>query len=52
MAITTRSLSSVLLVGDAMVKGLARYHRVWTKYFEPLRALNFGVGGDRTQHVL
>ena len=52
VAIATRSLSSVLLVGDSMVKGLARYHRVWTKYFEPLRALNFGVGGDRTQHVL
>ena len=51
-AIATRSLSSVLLVGDSMVKGLARYHRVWSKYFEPLRALNFGVGGDRTQHVL
>ena len=52
VAIATRSLSSVLLVGDSMVKGLARYHRVWSKYFEPLRALNFGVGGDRTQHVL
>ena len=52
VAIATRSLSSVLLVGDSMVKGLARYHRVWTKYFEPLHALNFGVGGDRTQHVL
>ena len=52
VAIPTRSLSSVLLVGDSMVKGLARYHRVWTKYFEPLRVLNFGVGGDRTQHVL
>ena len=51
-AIATRSLSSVLFVGDSMVKGLARYHRVWSKYFEPLRALNFGVGGDRTQHVL
>ena len=22
------------------------------KYFGPLRALNFGIGGDRTQHVL
>ena len=52
VAIATRSLSSVFLVGDSMVKGLARYHRVWSKYFEPLRALNFGVGGDRTQHVL
>ena len=52
MAIAARSLSSVLLVGDSLVNGLARYHRVWSKYFEPLRALNFGVGGDRTQHVL
>ena len=30
VAIATRSLSSVLLVGDSMVKGLARYHRVWS----------------------
>ena len=52
VTITTGSLSSVLLVGDSLVNGLARYHRVWSKYFEPLRALNFGVGGDRTQHVL
>ena len=52
MAIAARSLLSVLLIGDSLVNGLARYHRVWSKYFEPLRALNFGVGGDRTQHVL
>ena len=52
VAIATGSLSSVLLVGDSLVNGLARYHRVWSKYFEPLRALNFGVGGDQTQHVL
>ena len=52
VAIATRSLSSVLLVGDSLVNGFARYHRVWSKYLEPLRALNFGVGGDRTQHVL
>ena len=52
LAIATGSLSSVLLVGDWLVNGLARYHRVSSKYFEPLRALNFGVGGDRTQHVL
>ena len=25
---------------------------MWSKYFELLLALNFGVGGDRTQHVL
>ena len=52
VAIAAGSLLSVLLVGDSLVNGLARYHRVWSKCFEPLRALNFGVGGDRTQHVL
>ena len=52
VAIDAGSLSSVLLIGDSLVNGLARYHRVWSKYFKPLRALNFGVGGDRTQHVL
>ena len=52
VAIAAGSLSSVLLVGDSLVNGLARYHRVWSKYFKPLHALNFGVGGDRTQHVL
>ena len=52
VAIAAGSLSSVLLIGDSLVNGLARYHRVWSKYFKPLRALNFGVGGDRTQHVL
>ena len=52
VAIAAGSLSSVFLVGDSLVNGLTRYHRVWSKYFEPLRALNFGVGGDRTQHVL
>ena len=46
VAIAAGSLSSVLLVGDSLVNGLTRYHRVWSKYFEPLRALNFGVGGD------
>ena len=46
VAITAGSLSSVLLIGDSLVNGLARYHRVWSKYFKPLHALNFGVGGD------
>src|SRR5688500_5949691 len=24
----------------------------WEKHFKPLKAINFGIGGDRTQHVL
>ena len=48
VAIAAGSLSSVLLVGDSLVNGLARYHTVWSKYFKPLRALNpipHGGGG-------
>ncbi|MBL9201308.1 MAG: GDSL family lipase [Opitutaceae bacterium] len=37
---------------DAERSGIARGLRVWEKHFAPLRALNFGIGGDRTQHVL
>ena len=25
---------------------------IWEKYYAPLKAVNFGVGGDRTQHLL
>ena len=43
----------VLLVGDSLVKGLARYASVWRQYFGSLgTCLNFGIGGDRVQHVL
>ena len=44
--------AGILLIGDSIINGLSRYHNVWSKYFGPLRALNFGIGGDRTQHVL
>jgi hypothetical protein len=50
--LASKSQSKILLVGDSMVKGLARYPRVWRTYFAGLGALNFGIGGDRTQHVL
>ena len=50
----------VLFIGDSITdmwreeerSGVSRGKRVWDRYFAPLRALNFGLGGDRTQHVL
>ena len=30
----------------------SRYTDIWRKFFAPLNALNLGIGGDRTQHVL
>ena len=44
--------AGILLIGDSLINGLSRYANVWSTFFGPLRALNFGIGGDRTQHVL
>nr|ACI69705.1 Platelet-activating factor acetylhydrolase IB subunit gamma [Salmo salar] len=41
----------VLFVGDSLVQLLHQFE-VWRELFSPLHALNFGVGGDETQHVL
>ena len=50
--IAANTKQEILLIGDSIVSGLSRYRKVWSKYFEPLQALNFGIGGDRTQNVL
>ncbi|XP_038065274.1 platelet-activating factor acetylhydrolase IB subunit alpha1-like [Patiria miniata] len=41
----------VLFVGDSLIQ-LMTQNQVWTDLFEPLHSLNFGIGGDQTQHVL
>ena len=40
------------LLGYAIIAGLSRYLKVWQRYFTPLKALNFGIGGDRVENVL
>jgi lysophospholipase L1-like esterase len=43
----------VLFLGDSITDGWRGSGKdVWTKQIEPLKAANFGIGGDRTQHVL
>jgi lysophospholipase L1-like esterase len=50
----------VVFLGDSITdlwrqeehNGVPRGKRVWDRVFAPLQALNFGLGGDRTQHVL
>ncbi|MBN3300489.1 PA1B2 acetylhydrolase, partial [Amia calva] len=41
----------VLFVGDSLIQ-LMHQFEVWRELFSPLHALNFGIGGDATQHVL
>lgn len=44
----------VLFLGDSITDGWRGKNggTVWKERFEPLKAANFGIGGDRTQHVL
>jgi N-acetylglucosamine-6-sulfatase len=45
----------LLFVGDSITDFWRRPDRglaVWNEYFAPLKAANFGISGDRTQHVL
>jgi lysophospholipase L1-like esterase len=43
----------LLFLGDSITQGWAGFGKeAWKKNFEPLKAANFGIGGDRTEHVL
>jgi lysophospholipase L1-like esterase len=43
----------LLFLGDSITDGWRGGGKeVWAKTFAPLKAANFGIGGDRTQHVL
>ena len=45
----------LLMVGDSITHNFSNEKvglRVWEKNFVPLKAINLGAGGDRTQHVL
>jgi lysophospholipase L1-like esterase len=43
----------LLFLGDSITEGWEGGGRtIWEKYYAPLNAANFGIGGDQTQHVL
>jgi lysophospholipase L1-like esterase len=43
----------LLFVGDSITDGWRGTGKsVWDKFFLPLKAANFGIGGDRTEHVI
>ncbi len=41
----------LLFLGDSITQGWNN-NEVWKRHYEPRKAANFGIGGDRTQHVL
>lgn len=43
----------LLMIGDSITQGWEGAGKdVWAKYYAPRNAVNLGIGGDRTQHVL
>ncbi len=43
----------LLLIGDSITQGWEGSGKAaWEKYYTPRNAVNLGIGGDRTQHVL
>ena len=43
----------LVFIGDSITDGWrTRGREVWNKFYAPRQALNLGIGGDRTQHVL
>ncbi len=43
----------LLMIGDSITHGWEGAGKdVWKKYYEKRNAVNLGIGGDQTQHVL
>jgi lysophospholipase L1-like esterase len=42
----------VLFIGDSITAGWDGAKEVWDSHYGALQPANFGIGGDRTQHVL
>lgn len=45
--------AKVIFIGDSITQGWEGAGReIWEKYYSKRKAINLGIGGDRTQHVL
>jgi hypothetical protein len=52
-AIAKKGGVDLLFVGDSITDGWAKGGKaIWDTRYAPLKAANFGIGGDKTEHVL
>jgi lysophospholipase L1-like esterase len=51
VAIGKKGDVDVVFIGDSITQGWNN-NETWKKHFAPLKAANFGIGGDQTGHVL
>lgn len=42
----------VLFLGDSITEGWTKAPHIWEHYFGKYQPANFGIGGDKTQHVI
>ncbi|MDA7916521.1 sulfatase-like hydrolase/transferase, partial [Verrucomicrobia bacterium] len=50
---TRQSKPDLVFIGDSITQGWeGRGKKVWDKYYGKRNALNIGIGGDRTEHVI
>ena len=42
----------LLFLGDSITQGWNGSKKTWDRFYGPRNAANFGIGGDRTEHVL
>src|SRR5436189_5117865 len=51
--ISKKGEAQLVFLGDSITHGWeSKGKAVWEKYWASLQAANFGIGGDRTEHVL
>ena len=51
--ISKKGEAELVFLGDSITQGWSGAGKaVWGRTWEPLKAANFGIGGDRTEHVL
>ncbi|PAW74398.1 MAG: hypothetical protein B9S26_01265 [Opitutia bacterium Tous-C4FEB] len=42
----------MLFIGDSITAGWTKAPHIWEHYYGKFQPANFGIGGDRTQHVI
>ena len=42
----------VLFLGDSITDGWNNQKELWARYYAPLKAVNFGISGDRTENII
>lgn len=51
--ISKKGEATLVFLGDSITQGWSGAGKeAWAKHWAPLNAANFGIGGDRTEHVL